>query len=307
MWGEGKFEPEKDEEEKGDVTEVLSDFFKGNEFGIDEKNFSERMPELIEKEKTLETVSSTVKSYEEIFNNMPLELHEAIKSFYSNESDWDRHVKDRISLDFGKDFESLDAKDVVSKYFPGKITEEEWEEYNDPDGDEREKKAVSSYIDVSKEKFRCDKKSYNSRVEEAKRSSSAFQENFQKSFDGSRGYLEEVSKEKMPDKLYLDTVDQEIKSGKIKDLFYTTDEVLKPEAHRNYSIARDGFELGEKQREAIKREIASREREQILMRTTDSPMVTKTSSTVESAEKELERRATERLNKIMPKIDESTF
>jgi len=295
------------EKPTGEISEKISEYFKANDFGINEENFSERVPQLVEKEKEFDKVSGQVKQYADIFNSIPLELHEAMKSFLNNESDWDRHVKERISLDLTKDFASLDSKDVVSKYFPNEISEDYWEEYNDPDGDEGIKRLVTNYINISKGKFESDKASYGNRIEEAKNSSKIYEAKSQESFDNSRGRLEEVFKDKMPSKVYLDTIDQEIKQGMINDLYYDANGLLKPDAHANYIFARDGRDLVNKQREALKRAIASKERTDILERTTDSQRVVKTDSTVSSSDKEREREIKNAVDALLPGGNDVVF
>lgn len=308
IFGSEDFAP-KDVEDAAplEVSEGVSTFFKENDFGISESNFNERMPDLIQKEKEYNDLKALNGDYEKVFTNMPLELHEAVKSYYNKESDWDRHIKERISLDFQNNFENIESKDVVSKYFPGKISDSDWEEYNDPSGDESVKKAVNAYIDASKSKFENDKVSYNSRIEEAKNSDKNYRESFQNSFDSSRGGLSEAFKDNMPDKVYLETIDEEIKSGVLNTVFYNNDGTLKPDAHQRYIMARDGFDYVQKQREALQRKIATAERENILARTTDTPMVTKTNSTVESPDQELDKRVKEEMSKMMPKIEKSNF
>jgi len=307
IFGTEKFGEENEEESTVAPAEAVSKFFKENDFGISEDNFSEKIPELVNKAQEYDNVAKTVKSYEDVFNNMPLELHEAIKSFYNNESDWDRHVKERIALSFDKNFDDLNSKDVVSKYFPNQISEEDWEEYEDPDGDERVKKMVDNYINVSKDKFVSDKNVYNQRVQEAQNSTKVYQENFQKSFDSSRAKLEDVFKDKMPNEVYLNTIDQEIKQNSVVSLFYNEDGTLKPDAHARYIYARDGGDLIKKQREAIKRAVASKERESIIMRTADSPTVSKTDSTVMNSEQELENRVKSQVDNVLPEVKTGMF
>ena len=312
IFGEETFsQANKDGESEGTQPEAtpqeVSDFFKANEFGIDENNFNERVSELTAKEAEFDKATERIKSYEEVFTGLPIEVHEAIKSFYNGESNWDRHVKERISLDFRKDFDTLDAQDVVSKYFPGQVSKEDWEEFNDAEGDERVKGVVQNYINLSKSKFESDKTSYNQKVTDAKNSQQVAEQKYQASFDDSRGNLNEVFKDKMPNEVYLNTIDNEITKGGIMEMFYNPDGTLKKEAHQRYIMARDGFDTVNQFREALKREIASKERMSILERSSDTPRVDKTSSTTVSSEKELENRVKSAVDNIMPGMDENKF
>lgn len=116
--------------------------------------------------------------------------------------DW-KQVLQRPSLDFTVEPDKADAKQLVDTYAKGKVSEDDWAEFNDKDGDPVVKDKVEAIIDKAKMLYAKDRDeavNYTKRQQEAyQKKEAAYKESYNKSLEhvyntvpGSKAYQKQI-------------------------------------------------------------------------------------------------------------------
>jgi hypothetical protein len=139
--------PKDNTEYSDDVNKFITDFGYGSaeeiKTKLEESNANAEM---------LEELTSKVASNDDLFKQMPADMYNAVVAWANKDGDW----KDKInndSIDYLGDVSSHSTKDMVDVFHPGAFNEDDWEEYNDEDGDVNIKKAIDIAYRDSTSKF----------------------------------------------------------------------------------------------------------------------------------------------------------
>jgi hypothetical protein len=274
---------EKTEENKGedlgfDSFEDFDNFLSESDFGITKDNIREKLPELIDSSKKFEEVSKQNENLNAVFDNMPEDLFNAVKA-WSNAEDYRSVINSAPKIDFEKKFEDHDQKEMVDSYFKGKVSEEDWEEFNDSDGDPDVKEKVESYLelakgkyDLSQSKFNHEKSTYE---DNAKKTLAVRQQAFSKSRENFPEAFKDTPLELKED--FIADVDKKLQTHQsILDVFVNPDGTLKENAHEMMGMATGGKSVVVQQAKAIRNKMLSQAREEVLDNTPDSAQIQKT-------------------------------
>jgi hypothetical protein len=204
----------------------------------------------------------------ELFDKAPKELYQAFKDF-SEGKDWTQSVKNIRTFDITKDVEKQDPKNLVEHYLPGKFTQEEWEEYNSPDGDPTVKKAIDLSIDLSKREFKKEQEDVQRQVEKEVQQAQQKQQVFEQSVIEATQSLSQ--KFEGIDKRYVDKVTEELKSQSFLSLFYNPDGTFTKEAGERLVMAQHGYDLMRQLQHAAAVKAKNEVTEEILSRGADRP------------------------------------
>ena len=95
------------------------------------------------------------------------ELRAAIAKDILGDTSWKKDiVRNGVDFDYTKPAEQQSKKSLVDTFMPGKVTDDQWKEFNDPDGDARDKAFVSTMIELAGEKFTGRAKEVNSSIDQ---------------------------------------------------------------------------------------------------------------------------------------------
>jgi hypothetical protein len=204
----------------------------------------------------------------ELLGKAPKELHQALVDF-SEGKDWTQAVKNIRSFDVTKEADKIEAKDLVDFYLPGKITQEEWEEYSSPDGDPTVKKAIEMSIDIAKRELQKEQNEIQSKANEAVQQAQQKMQMFEQSVEAATKNLSE--KFEGIDKRYVEKVTEDLKSQSFMSLFYNPDGTLRAEAGERVIMAQHGYDLMRQFQHAAAVKARNEERTEILLRGAERP------------------------------------
>ena len=95
------------------------------------------------------------------------ELRAAIAKDILGDTSWKKDiVRNGVDFDYTKPAEQQSKKSLEDTFMPGKVTDDQWKEFNDPDGDARDKAFVSTMIELAGEKFTGRAKEVNSSIDQ---------------------------------------------------------------------------------------------------------------------------------------------
>ena len=95
------------------------------------------------------------------------ELRAAIAKDILGDTSWKKDiVRNGVDFDYTKPAEQQSKKSLVDTFMPGKVTDDQWKEFNDPEGDARDKAFVSTMIELAGEKFTGRAKEVNGSIEQ---------------------------------------------------------------------------------------------------------------------------------------------
>lgn len=123
------------------------------------------------------------------------ELRAALIKDLQGDASWKKDIlTNGVDFDFTKSADKQNPKALVNAFMPGKITEEQWKEYNDVDGDPKDKQLVSTMLEIASEKFAARAQQVNSEVEQRVAAQKQWVTNWQTSSEAAVGSL----KQRMP-------------------------------------------------------------------------------------------------------------
>jgi hypothetical protein len=268
--------PKENTEYSEDVSKFISDFGYGS---ADE--LKAKLEESDSNSKKIEDLSSKIASNDELFKKMPADMYNAVVAWANQDGDW----KDKInqdSVDYLSDVNSHSAKDIVNLFHPGAFNEDDWEEYNDEDGDSNIKKAIDIAYKDSINKFEGKKNeitNYQSSVSEK-------QAERMQMFDSSVGQTINNLPNQMKglSKSYVKSIESKIRNNEIMSLFYDENGSLKSDAAYRLILAQDGSDLIEKYSKLYKTQANNEATQEILDRSSDTPNKTQGGSSTAKTE-----------------------
>jgi hypothetical protein len=267
--------------------------------GIEVKTFSDIQKVITEsktyKEKVavLPELQSKVQNFENIWANMPDDLHKANMAWLKKE-DYRAVLKKELSetIDITIPFEKQDKKTLLDFFYPGKFSSEDYEE-------EDRKDVEFAYNSVKEKEFPSYVKSIGESRENYRKKlndqETAQQEMLKSSAQESYSALTKNMNLAEPNKQAIAKV-MEGGYSSVAALFFTTDGKWKPDAAEklNYLLhAKADLELAKK---IIKNQVQSATNENIVTRMADHPTVSNTTNTAnltpeQIAFQEIEKRA----------------
>ena len=200
--------------------------------------------ELKNVQSSYQELQNNYKTVSEQINSLPMGVQAAIQASL-NGDDWKAAIKTSIdsALDYNKDISNYSEKDLINAYFPGKMSAEDHENTVEGAMDYDPTKATLKEVllNQAKEKFSNEKQSIRTSIAEKQQETQRYQESFVKSVDQSVGSIKEYFPHASNE--YIDSVKNEIVSGKLSSLFYDDNGLPLPDAAARYAMAKDGHKL----------------------------------------------------------------
>ena len=259
-----------------DVTKFMSDF------GYESP---EALKAVLDEHATYATqiteLNNKVEGNDQIFKQMPKEMYNAVTAYFNGDKDWKNHVTDD-GVDYAKDVTSYNTKDMVDTFFPGEFSKEDWEEFNDVDGDVNIKKAINiAYKDASG-KFETKQNeitTYQSGVAQSQSEARTLVDN---SIGSTISNLSTQMKG-LSDP-YVKSIESKIRNSEIMSLFYEKDGSLKSDAAHRFILAQDGNDLIEKYKNLYTVQAQNKATQDILDRSPSTPDKTQGGSSTTKTE-----------------------
>lgn len=242
-------------------------------------------PQLEESQKAVSEIDQALKS-------LSPELYAAMQANLKGE-DWRGILESAPNLDLTKSAEDVETRKLVDTFYPGKFTEDDWEEYNAEDGDPSIKKAVDIVSLTAKDKFEAKKREYSTTVERDMQSRQEKAEKFNSSLQKANEYL----KREMPgiDEKYLSQLNTKITKEGITSHFYNEDGTLKETAALSFLQSTKDYEaLVQVRINNATKDAKNRERQEVLDRGSSIPnQRTRSNSSTEEMRPEVKSRLDE--------------
>ena len=239
---------------------------------IKPEEFTEKVNHWKQTEETLVQKSKELENVTNLFSLLPPELYEAV-NLVAKGQDWRGALQGQSKIDYAKDVNSFSDEDLVEAFFPGEISNEDWEEYKDEDGDPRIKKSIDLIVRQSKEKFSFVKNEKESLSQKAINDQRVQIESYNSSLKNSVSKLPTLI-EGISDS-YVRSVEKELSSNtSIRDLFFDEKGMMKENAAMAYVMAKDGFSLLEKYKSVIEKRVETEKNLELLSRGARSPKAT---------------------------------
>lgn len=241
---------------------------------IFEQSLGEKADDVFKNYKTYKEKSE---KYEEIeskynqivtgFDSLPEEIVESIRLYESGEDYKQAFSVRPANLDYTKDSKSIADKDLIETYFPGQMTEEDWDSADKESDlyDERAEKLKNQLAEQARSKFENDKNVFSKRQEENQKKHTELIEKFNSSVENSVGSL----KKKWPKAKgsYVQDIQKNLGSDGLQKLFFDENGLLKPDAAERFMLARDGDKIIERIRKQALEQGATQGKEEIINRT----------------------------------------
>lgn len=281
--GKVKLNKEKEEEQeiKVENLEELNSHLK-EQFGIEDiSTLGKQINTWKEQEKTLGEISTKLTNAEKLFESMPSDLYQLVQ-LHVNGADWKQGLTNP-SLNFEKSVDDYKVEELIDVLFPGKVSEDDWEEYRDEDGDAKTKKMVDVLIEQAKSKFVETKKGREELSKNAIENAKKQEERFEKSVEASSKKLS--SQIEGIDSNYIKSIEKQLKTpGGIYEIFFDKDGVLKEDAALAFAMAKDGYNLLDQYKKLIQTKTETKVNQELLLRGSSTPTGSRGS---QSAEKEI--------------------
>lgn len=136
--------------------------------------------------------------------------------------DWRTEVASRPKLDYGKGAKEQDVQALDKAYGDGSITEDDWEEYKDRDGDPKVKAFVQAKLDLYHIKYEADKAKAVNYVNDRAALQKQNEEKYAKSLDAGMNTL---YGEVPGSEVYADKIKQLLTPQKLLGMFFEDDGV----------------------------------------------------------------------------------
>lgn len=203
--------------------------------------------------------------YKAAFDGMPDDLLSIVLSWL-NEKDYHEQIQSiaRMSIDFSKPVSAHTDKELINVYFPGKFSDEDYQEANDDPG---LTKAIGVALDAAKANYKKDQQN----IQDARQKHKDSQEETRKSFERSRDASLDSLKKDVP--FLQEQHKQKIKGildggiYSIMELFADKDGMLKKDAAKLIALAIYGEDAIKSQSKKSANKAETQAREEILKRT----------------------------------------
>ncbi len=251
--------------------ETIDDFskFLNEKHGIsDFVSLDKKLAEFTELNGKFTEVNTQYENVQTLFKSMPAELYAAVTSFV-NGQDWKSAIN-TSAIDFNKAVTDFKEREIADAMSPGKLSEEDWNEYNDPEGDPAVKRLVKSVIETSNALFESKKSEINriskEHVQDAQKQQAAY--------DASLNVSKEFVKTSYPDMspALLNEIETMFKTpGGLNNLFFNEKGVLLEDAFQRVAMARHGKELVDQYIKINERKVQEKVVQDVLDRGSDTP------------------------------------
>jgi hypothetical protein len=249
------------------TVEGITSVFK-EKLGIESMDkIPEQLDALLKFKTDYESASVEMANVRSLFEQMPPELYQAIDLFAKGQ-DWKATVTGS-AIDYSKPADQYQPKDLVNAMMPGKVTEAQWEEFQQEDCDPNVKALVTFAIDSAKDKFSSQSEQIKKSSEEMVQRSTQQKAAFDASIDKSKAMFAEKWKD--ADKGYMNQLEQDFKNGKIMEIFYNQDGTLREDAYVRAAMARDGENLVEQSLKMLENRKQSLVNKELLKQVSNTP------------------------------------
>ena len=265
-----------------------------NNFGIEDMSaLGQQINTWKEQEKVLGETNSKLANAEKLFESMPPDLYQLIE-LHVNGADWKQGLTNP-SLNFERKIEDYKEKELIDVFFPGEVSEDDWMEFNDEDGDSKTKRMINVLVSQSKSKFEDTKNQRKELASNAVKVAKESQERYLKSAESSSKKLS--SQIEGIDGNYIKTIENQLKTpNSVIDLFYEKDGTLKEDAALAYAMAKDGYGLLNQYKKVIQNKTETKVNQDLLLRGSSTPTGSKGS---QSANKEVRPEVQAEVDRIM--------
>jgi len=269
------------EGQKFENIEKLSSHLK-EAYGIEDVSaLGSEIDRLRSQEVSYNDLSGKYANVENLFKSMPKELHGAIELFTQG-LDWKSSLQSG-AIDFSSPLGDISKKDLVSAMMPGKITEDDWAEYqNKEDGDPAVRRLVESAIETSESLYGNKKKAFETAAANRIKTAQESQEAFISSVEASRNHLKSAFGN--ADVKVIDDIQSMSTPQGVVDFFFNNDGSLKEDSMYRLALATHGEGLIEEYKGIAERKAETRVNQELLARTPDSPSASKGSAATGSKE-----------------------
>lgn len=228
-----------------------------------------------------EALKKEIDGYKKTFEDLPVELHNSMTSFFSGEENWRSHVNSK-GIDFTKNIGSIDDKELVESYYPNQFSSEDWDEFKADDGDVNVKRAIQMALDTSKGSFATKQNEINTYQTGVASKRAESVEMINNSVSQTISNLSNQMKGLDP--AYVKSIESKILNNEIIATFYNRDGTLKADAAHRFILAQDGSSLIEQYANLHKVQAVNKATQEILERTADTPDLTQGGSSTVSGD-----------------------
>lgn len=244
--------------------------------GIKDMNqLSERLTSYQQAEQNYQQQEQKLNGFAQLFDNMDADLWEAVNA-YANGQDW-RATLATPTIDFSKEASQVDPRKLAEAFNPGKLTEADWQEYSDPEGDPNIKRMVDTVIETSKASFTTQKQQKQQSAQQAVQQQQQRVQAFNTSLANAKAQLEAEYSNISP--AAMAQIEDAFAKNDVMSLFYEQDGTLKQDAFNTYAMAKFGKGLIEQFEAAAMRKAENKVTQDILERTPETPRNNRGSAT----------------------------
>ena len=263
----GSGEPQLKIENLESLNSILKD-----KYGIEKiDDLPSKLDDYKQKSEEVNKLTERISNVESLFQTMPPQLYGAIEAFIAGK-DWQSAVSSS-SLDLSKPKDSYSEKDLVSHLSQEQITEDDWQEFEDPDGDPAVKRLVQTAINTAKSMYDLRKSEFEKTASESVLKAKEFEQKFKSSIDSSKQNL--MKHFPTAESALVSDMDSLFTEKGIGSVFYNQDGTLKEDAYTRLAMAQHGAELIEQYKKIAERQIETQVNERILSRGADTPSTSK--------------------------------
>ena len=241
----------------------------------DMSQLSERLNFYQQAEQNYQQNEQKLNGFSQLFDNMDADLWEAVNA-YANGNDW-RATLATPTVDFSKDVSQVDLKTLAEAFNPGKLTDADWQEYSDPEGDPNIKRMVDTVIETSKASFTAQKQYKLQSAQQEVQKQQQMVEKFNISLANSKAQLETEYSNISPSAMAQ--IEDAFVNNDVVSLFYEQDGTLKQDAFNTYAMAKFGKGLIKQFEAAAMRKAENKVTQDILSRTPETPRNNRGSAT----------------------------
>jgi hypothetical protein len=291
------FKPEEPKTEDEGSAEVNSfedmDKYLNENFGVaNADELKSKLDSIGEYEKQVGELSSYRENVEGNLNSLPIALNDAIAAALNGE-DWRSKIENSLSVDLNKSADDFSAKELIDAFFPNEFSDEDWDEYNDEDGNIGIKKAIKMAENTAKTRFNDAKEAKKKEYDDRANSNKVKSKQYSESIDlAAKSAIENIAG---IDEGYVSNLVSEVKSKGIIGFFMNSDGTLKEDAIvRLIKSTSDYDNYRSIQTNNAIKEALNKERQEMLSRGNSTPSLrTGSSASQEDLRPEVKKRLEE--------------
>lgn len=289
--------------------EAMDTALNGIDPDLNSANLVEKLPELYKAKESFDTVSAEKQNLEKVFGNLPETLYKAVLAAAKNE-DWRTEIESAPKFDFSKEFKDQNQDSLTNHFFPGKISADEWADFNSYTPDDAIKEKVEAYRGLAEESFKLSKQTHDIRQSNVTKDVERMSEKINTSYESSRENLSGVFEgTKLPVTETFAKKVNEIAQDRnaLMGLFYNPDGTFKEDAHQRIAMAMGGKQLVANQYKQLEKRHVTKARQEVIGKTADT-LNTQTGGgdTITESQKS-QQKARETVENTLFKTEDLTF